>query len=60
MGEKVMVVSTLNLSIPLGEKTSFMTFNGTIEEILDLVNPFVANGFMTRRKRHHTPCVVVF
>ena len=55
-----MVVDILNLSVPFGDKMSFVMFNDTIRAILDLINPFVVNGFMTRRKRHHTPCVVVF
>ena len=56
----VTIVKTFNLSVNLGHKTSLMMLNGSIGLKFCFENPFVANWFLTRRKRCEGPCMVSF
>lgn len=58
--ESVLIIKACLLGKALYDEVCFVSFNGTICPIFDLVNPFTSNGFLVRWPRNKIPSVVEF
>jgi len=57
-GKSFSKINALPLSVTTDNQTSFIPFHRTISLEFDPINPFTANGFLTRGKIYLCPCVI--
>ena len=58
--KSLLVIYTCSLCEAFGNRSDFITFNGSIRVVFNFVYPFSTNRRMTNKERNHDPCVVVF